>query len=396
MDFVSGVTWRSSQRGLVVCGAGGSSLLIEHERAAELPALLGDASDADELAALLGGADADRRVVADLVAERIVADPTKPVHQLPVQAARRVVFTRSGVEFTGIDGVARVVHRFVMPVLQSWLGRIAIGVVVVAGVIALIVGRPDGSPVSGHPWVDATVGMIVGFGLAALHELAHAVALVHYGRTPRSAGCGFYWGALCFYVDSSDGTTLPRRARIINALTGLAVDVVTMSVLLLVSHACAASVLVMSVCWRLAIMQLIGVVENGLPILEVDGHVALADYLDEPDLSPRSREALSRRLRGVRRHERPWWLAAYGAFSLTGGIVLLVMSTWVWWLAAGDMIKALLGGNPVEMLLGLYVVVPVALAALFSAVGLAVEFAAKPTVVEQDHEQTAATATDGR
>jgi hypothetical protein len=30
MDFVSGVTWRSSQRGLVVCGAGGSSLLIEH------------------------------------------------------------------------------------------------------------------------------------------------------------------------------------------------------------------------------------------------------------------------------------------------------------------------------------------------------------------------------
>jgi hypothetical protein len=241
------------------------------------------------------------------------------------------------------------------------------------------------------------VGMIVGFGLAALHELAHAVALVHYGRTPRSAGCGFYWGALCFYVDSSDGTTLPRRARIINALAGLAVDVVTMSVLLILSHAFAASVLVMSVCWRLAIMQLIGVVENGLPILEVDGHVALADYLDEPDLSPRSREALSRRLRGVRWHERPWWLAAYGAFSLVGGIVLLVMSTWVWWLAAGDMIKALLGGSLVEMLLGLYVVVPVALAAVFSAIGLAVEFAAKPTAGEPDHEHTATTtATDGR
>ena len=229
MDFVSGVTWRSSQRGLVVCGAGGSSLLVEHERAAELPALLGDASDADELAALLGGSDADRQVVADLVAERIVADPTKPVHDPNVGPAKRVVFTRSGVEFTGIDGVATVVHRFVMPVVESWPGRIAIGVLLVAGVIALIVGRPDGPPVSGHPWVDATVGMILGFGLAALHELAHAVALVHYGRTPRSAGCGFYWGALCFYVDSSDGTTLPRRARIINALAGLAVDVVTMS-----------------------------------------------------------------------------------------------------------------------------------------------------------------------
>jgi putative peptide zinc metalloprotease protein len=189
---------------------------------------------------------------------------------------------------------------------------------------------------------------------------------------------------LCFYVDSSDGITLPRRARIKNALAGLAVDLVTTAILLLVSHGFAATVLVMSVCWRLAILQLIGIVENGLPILEVDGQVALADYLDEPDLSPRSREALSCRLRGVHQHERPPWLAAYGAFSLIGGIVLLVMSTWVWWLAAGDMIKALFAGNPAEILLGLYVVVPVALAALFSAIGLALEFVSKPTAAEHD------------
>jgi putative peptide zinc metalloprotease protein len=110
--------------------------------------------------------------------------------------------------------------------------------------------------------------MVLGFGLAALHELAHAVALVHYGRTPRSPGCGFYRGALCFYVDSSDGITLPRRVRIINALAGLAVDLVTTAVPLLVSHAFAASVLVMSVCWRLAVVQLIAIAENGLPILK--------------------------------------------------------------------------------------------------------------------------------
>ena len=164
MGFVSGVTWRSSQRGLVVCGPGGSSLLIEHERAGDLPALLDDASDVDELSSLLGGSDAGRQVVADL----------------------------------------------------------AIGLLMVAGTVTLIVGHPEGPQVSAHPWVDATVGMLLGFGLAVLHELAHAVALVHYGRTPRSAGCGFYWGALCFYVDSSDGTTLPRRARIIDALAGLA------------------------------------------------------------------------------------------------------------------------------------------------------------------------------
>jgi hypothetical protein len=193
-------------------------------------------------------------------------------------------------------------------------------------------------------------------------------------------------GGLCFYVDCSDGTTLPRRARIINALAGLAVDLVTTSILLLISHAFAASVLVMSVCWRIAILQLIGIAENGLPILEVDGHVALADYLDEPDLSRRSREALSRKLRGVHHHDRPSCLAAYGAFSLVGGIVLLATGTWVWWLAAGDLIQALFSGNPAEVLLGLYVVIPVALAALFSAIGLVLEFVAKPSAVQQDSE----------
>jgi putative peptide zinc metalloprotease protein len=211
MDFVSGVTWRQSKRGLVVCGSGGSSLLIDHERADDLPALVEFAWDMDDLWVRMGGSDADRQLVTGLVAERIVAESSVSVAPQP-EALKRVQFTRSGVEFTGIDGMARTVHKIVMPVLSSWLGRIAIAAVLIGGALALIVGRPDGPQVSAHPWVDATVGLLLGFALGGMHELAHAVALVHYGRTPRSAGCGFYWGALYFYVDSSDGITLPRRA----------------------------------------------------------------------------------------------------------------------------------------------------------------------------------------
>jgi hypothetical protein len=269
MDFVSGVTWRPSKRGLVVCAPGGSSLLVSTiERRTSLHCWM----------TLLGGSDADHQVVADLVAERIVADPTVSVREPHARSGKRMVFTRSGVEFTGIDGIAWRVHR--------------------------------------------------------------------------------YWGASCFYVDSSDGTTLTRRARIINALAGL--------------------------------------IENGLPILEVDGQVAFADYLDEPDLLPRSREALRGKLRGVHHHDRPSWLAAYGAVSLIGGIVLLVTSTWVWWLAAGDMISALLGGNLAEILLGLYVIVPVALAALFSTIGLAVELVTKPTAVKHDQTNSSFDSQSGR
>jgi hypothetical protein len=385
MGFVAGVTWRLSQRGLVVCGPGGAPLLIEHARAAGLPELLGQAARPNDLATLLGGSVADRRLVDDLLAEHILADPTAASVEPGHEPVKRVVFTRSGVEFTGIDRVARVVHRMATPVLASWPGRIVIAAVVIAGVVALLAGRPHGPAVSAHPWIDATLGLVIGLSCAALHELAHAVALIHYGRSPRRAGCGFYWGALCFYVDSSDGITLPRRARIINAMAGLAVDAVTTALLLIVAHF-ATPVLIMAVCWRVAILALVNITENGLPILEVDGHVAFTDYLDEPDLAPRSREALARTLRGIKHGGQPSWLAGYGAFSLIGGVILLAGSTWIWWLAAGDLVKSLLAGNPAEILLGLYVVVPVALAVLFSAIGLGFELFVRPSAARTQEE----------
>jgi len=379
MRFADGVTWRYSKRGLVVCAPGDAPLLIEHERAAELPELVTAAAESASLAGSLGGRCADETLVADLIAERIVADPHGA--QGGTQAGvpmKRVKVTRSGVEFAGIERVARVVHRGVMPVLGSWLGRAVLVAILVAGAVLLFMGHPDGPRVSDHPWMDATLGFVLGLSLSAVHEIAHAVTLVHYGRRPGRAGFGFYWGSICFYVDCTDGITLPRRARIINALAGLAVDVVTAAVLLIVASA-AAPVLIVTVLWRIAILQLISVIDNGLPILEVDGHVALADYLDEPDLAPRSREALGRKLRGIEQVEAPRWLAAYGAFSMIGGIILIALGLWVWWIAAGDLVRSLWHGNAVEMLLAGYMVIPLVLAAVLSTVGLILEMVAAPS-----------------
>jgi hypothetical protein len=75
MRFVAGVTWRCSKRGLVVSAPGGAPLLVEHERAAALPELLGAAGGRAELAGWLGDRPADHTLVSDLIAERIVADP---------------------------------------------------------------------------------------------------------------------------------------------------------------------------------------------------------------------------------------------------------------------------------------------------------------------------------
>lgn len=377
LAFGDGVTWRRSKRGLVVSSVNGPPLLIEHPRAADLPDLLGEITHRSDLVTALGGLAADDTLVDDLLAEGVLRSGTEATSSPPPQP-KRLTFTRSGVEFTGIAGVARWVHRFTVPVLRSITGRLVLVGIVVAGVAALVSGRPAGPTVSAHPWIDATLGLCLGLMLAALHELAHAVALVHYGRTPKRAGMGFYWGALSFYVDSSDGITLPRRARIINALAGIAVDLVTTCLLLVVSHAAASCTLLMAVCWRVTILQILTIIEGGLPVLENDGHLALADYFDEPDLAPRSREALTRILRRITRDDDPPWLATYGAVSWVVGVALLIASTWIWWLAAGDLLLALFDGNPAEIALGLYVVAPVALGVMFSLLGFVLELTSKP------------------
>ena len=76
------VTWRASQRGLVVCAPGGETLLVEHARATMLPDLIGAASDVEELALSLGGSEKDHELARDLVAEHIIADPDAPHRDL--------------------------------------------------------------------------------------------------------------------------------------------------------------------------------------------------------------------------------------------------------------------------------------------------------------------------
>ncbi|MFC8314219.1 hypothetical protein ACFUEJ_11420 [Gordonia sp. NPDC057258] len=327
------------------------------------------------MAAGLGGTAADVALVRELTEIRVLVEVAD--RGQPQVNRRRFVLTRSGLEVSGIDAVARPLYRLVRPVLRSWLGRVALAAVVVGGVVSLCFGRPAGPQVSDHSWVDALLGMTIALGCSALHELGHAVTLVHYGRKSLRAGCGFYWGALCFYVDSSQALTLTRRARMVNALAGLGVDVVTTSVLLMISQV-STVVLIYAVCWRVAILSMVDMVENALPILEVDGQIALSDALDEPDLSRRSREALGRRLRRTRRSETPRWLPWFGLFSLTGGIALLAISTYVWWYAIQDLIAALFAGNGLEIVLGVYLILPFLVGTLFSVLGLIIETFGQP------------------
>ncbi|SDC55998.1 putative peptide zinc metalloprotease protein [Geodermatophilus telluris] len=370
MHLADDVLWRASKRGLLVSVPDGDAALLEHPRATRLPDLLADGPDRATLAARLGGPDGER-LVAELVDAGVLTDPTD-VADRPAgdpRRDRRVVLTRSGLEVAGIERPARWIDRHLLPLLCSLPGRFLLAAVVVAGLVSMTTGRPAGPAVTDRPVVDALVGFVVGLLLAALHELAHAVALVHFGRRPRRAGFGFYWGGISFFVDSTEALTLPRRARVVQALAGLMVDVVTTSLLAITAQV-SSSVLVAGVAWRLVVLGLLDLVTNLLPVLEVDGHWALADHLDEPDLAPRARAALADALRGTSRPGTPRWMAVYGAVTLVGGLALLAGGALVWWSAFDDLLGSLFAGDLAEVVVGVLLVTPVALGALVSSLGL--------------------------
>jgi putative peptide zinc metalloprotease protein len=374
VQFAPGVATRLSKRGLVIA-ADGDTVLLEHPRASEFSEFLDDDPHPDELLGRLGP-PVSPTLVDDLVDIGILVDPeTSTVRDCSDETSspRRVKFSRSGIMISGIATPARWINRCLVPVLVSWPGRIVIVAVVIAGVAVLLAGRPALPAVSSSPALEALLMVAIGMAGTFCHELAHAVALVHYGRTPQRAGFGFYWGALSFYVDSTPALTLPRRARVVQALIGLAVDVVAVAAFAILAVALTnSSQLLAIVFWRLAILGLAELLLNLLPVLQVDGHWALADWLDEPDLSPRARRALGTLLRG-RRPTEGIWMGVYGAISLLAGLAILTTLTLVFWSTTGDLVIALFTGNIADILIGVYYVVPLALGVLFSAIGLILE-----------------------
>lgn len=376
MRFAPGVLHRTSKRGLVLANRHGETVLFEHPRAAGLPLLLAGTPTPDQLAARLGP-PLEPGVISKLLAAGFLVQASgSPVVAAPAQP-RPLTLSRSGLMWTGIAGPSRWLNRYLAPVVTSRPGRCLLLLLVAAGAAGLAAGPPGAGLSGASPATQALLLLALGLATSLIHEAAHAVVLIHYERTPRYAGFGLYWGAVSFYVDSTPALTLPRRQRVIQALAGLAADTVTTSILAVLAHT-TASPLLAAVCWRRAVLNATAIALNALPILEVDGHWALADYLDEPDLAPRARAALADLLHG-RRPPAGTGLAAYGAVSLLAGFALIAVSVTIQWQVLGGLITALVTGSVTDILIGCYLVVPLAIAVLVSLAGLTRQTVAAPS-----------------
>ncbi|MCL1870353.1 MAG: hypothetical protein FWF90_08075 [Promicromonosporaceae bacterium] len=177
------------------------------------------------------------------------------------------------------------------------------------------------------------------FLTTALHEVGHGAALAYAGGRPSRLGVMLFYLTPAFFCDVTDGWRLrDRRARVRVAIAGIVVQLVA---------AAAASLAALVVGperpdWRSALLlfaasTVVTATMNLVPLVKLDGYIALMSHLDVPFLRERAmtdaRRAVARALFGGRYAselpDRPW-AVPFGLASLLFPAVLVAAALGLW------------------------------------------------------------------
>lgn len=325
----------------------GAARWVVRDRVGERGVRLGEEG---ALVALLDG----RRDVAALMAEAeraLGADgPARLVALLAALADRGML---AGVEGGAAAGEPRRWARWLTPREKAWPEAgarfaelyargwrvlftpgafVCLAAIAVAGLVAfmVLVARTYGTPfvVARHVGVGGLVFLVGRLAVAAVHESAHALTMVRYGRRPGRAGLKLVLVFPYAFVDTSEMWLSGRRARMAVTAAGPVSDVTVGGVFALLCLASAPGT-VRDVCFQLAFGAYLGALTNLNPLVDRDGYNLLADALREPNLRRDARAELGRRLRGEGGASRMLgWYAVAGvawsavAVALTVGVTL--------------------------------------------------------------------------
>ena len=178
--------------------------------------------------------------------------------------------------------------------------------------------------------------------LKLLHELGHALAIKRAGGAVRDTGIALMVLVPLPYVDASAAAAFPHKAdRMLVSAAGILVELGCAAIGALIWVFGAGLVAELGL-----ILLLSGSVStlllNGNPLLRFDGYYLLADWLEIPNLSTRSRraviDAMQRILTGesadvpsVEDRGERWWLLSYGVASSLYRTGLML---WIaWWIS---------------------------------------------------------------
>lgn len=257
------------------------------------------------------------------------------------------------------EGAHRLVAWFYRAGLKRVFHPIALvlsSLVVVAGFAAFLSVQGSGmfSLTGQSVAAESLVLLGLSYILTFIHELAHALVVVHYGRRVKSAGFMIYFGSPAFFVDSSDALMLDRRQRMMQAFAGPFAELVVAGLASIAIWAAPDSVAA-DVLYKFALLNYFVIFLNLIPLLELDGYFILADLIQVPDLRPKSLRFIRYDLwRKIRKREhvtkQEAGLALYGILGILFTIFSLYTAAFFWREIFGGLVSQLWTGGPVGRL----------------------------------------------
>ncbi len=290
----------------------------------------------EELAAVLG--PRWTTAVVDTAVRRLVAAKVfhggDPSRSAPRRVPRLKVVPPLTVQLTVVHPqrlLSGVIPAMALLGLKRWG---VIGALLAAGGLAALSALgPELAGVLGRPLPLSVYAGVIGAMLvaSALHELAHAAVLAYYGGRPSRMGVMLFYLSPAFFCDVSDGWRLPRNEqRVRVALAGIATQWV------IAGSAALAALVPPPGRWQDGLLlfaaagYLAGTL-NLLPVVRLDGYLALMSHLDIPHLRDLAmadaRHRIARLLYGGRyRPELPQlrWAVPFGLACMAAPLFIVI------------------------------------------------------------------------
>jgi putative peptide zinc metalloprotease protein len=283
--------------------------------------------------------DEVRRVVADLAGHRMLdelpMDAFRPLEEMQHPRPERASRGRRTMVFDA-DGLATALYRAGGRFFFGKAAAIVQALLVVAGLglftVTWVRGGQSLFLAGGSYLLGAVVLLLLNVLVVVGHQLSHALATKHAGREVPAAGVIVYFGIPSFFVDTADAWMAGRRARMLVSAAG---PLSSLMLAGLVQVAGFAVPIVGGLAFKLALLWYLNAFLHLSPLLPLDGHYLLADWLEIPQLRARALSWVGGRLRG----RPPRWsvldregrlIALYGTLAVLWLAVAAVLAVRVW------------------------------------------------------------------
>jgi CRP-like cAMP-binding protein len=278
------------------------------------------------------------------------------------------------VSWNGADRLVQWLYRHGLKIFFNRFVLLLAAVASVAGFVAFVdVAGSHRFGLAGKSLAWAFVLLLVlDYVMVFVHELGHALVLVHHKRHIKSAGFMIYFGSPAFFVESTDVLLLDKPARLAQSAAGPFADMIVAAVAALVAWGFPGWVLSETL-YKFAVLNYISILMNLIPLLELDGYWLLAEAIDVPDLRPRSLRFLRHDLWHKIRHREKWTrsqvgLAAYAILGTLFTVFSFYTAYFFWKTIFGGLVTRLWHGGVISRIilvaLGLFILGPLIRGAL--------------------------------